>query len=129
MNKKWIVSIIIIAVILLMILDFKYNNIRIIENLYRELETDSLRNLIEGNTVGSYHGASAELEFTDQIINIGDEIKELYIDNAIGSIEIRGKIERISCFHISSQFMRKMKSWRSLLSGNCLFLRIPAGKG
>ena len=91
MNKKWIVSIIIIAVILLMILDFKYNNIRIIENLYRELETDSLRNLIEGNTVGSYHGASAELEFIDQIINIGDEIKELYIDNAIGSIEIRGE--------------------------------------
>ena len=81
-----------------MILDIKHNFIRNFERLYRELETESLRNLIEGDHEGFYHDPSAELEITDQLIYIGDEIKELYIDNGRGSIEIRGKNGRTSCF-------------------------------
>lgn len=91
MRKKWIVSLIIVAVFLLIILDIKHNFIRNFERLYRELETESLRNLIEGDHEGFYHDPSAELEITDQLIYIGDEIKELYIDNGRGSIEIRGE--------------------------------------
>ncbi|MGB4372675.1 MAG: DUF4097 family beta strand repeat-containing protein [Halanaerobiales bacterium] len=87
MKKKLLVSLIIIAVILIMFLDFRYNGIRIFENFFREFMTDSLRDLTEGNIVLS----SAELEVSGQVFSISDDIKELYLNNEAGSIVIRGE--------------------------------------
>ncbi|MGB4045820.1 MAG: DUF4097 family beta strand repeat-containing protein [Halanaerobiales bacterium] len=91
MKKKLLVSLIIIAVILIMFLDFRYNGIRIFENFFREFMTDSLRDLTEGNIVLSQQASSAELEVSGQVFSISDDIKELYLNNEAGSIVIRGE--------------------------------------
>ncbi|MFY9394956.1 MAG: hypothetical protein WAP36_09740, partial [Halanaerobiales bacterium] len=88
MKKKLLVSLIIIAVILIMFLDFRYNGIRIFENFFREFMTDSLRDLTEGNIVLSQQASSAELEVSGQVFSISDDIKELYLNNEAGSIVI-----------------------------------------
>lgn len=90
-KKKLLVSLIIIAVILIMFLDFRYNGIRIFENFFREFMTDSLRDLTEGNIVLSQQASSAELEVSGQVFSISDDIKELYLNNEAGSIVIRGE--------------------------------------
>ncbi|MFW6028932.1 MAG: DUF4097 family beta strand repeat-containing protein [Halanaerobiales bacterium] len=88
MSKKVIISLIILLVFVIMIADFRLNGVRVFEDFYRHMETDSMREMYQGGF--HFSGESVEKEISPYVLEIDDNIRELKIDNIAGSIDIRG---------------------------------------
>lgn len=91
MSKKIIVGLIIFLMVVVMFADFKVNGVKVFEGFFRQLETDSLRELQHGGINYNSQGPSADIEVNDILIDINREIDTIYINNPIGSIDITGE--------------------------------------
>lgn len=93
MSKKVIVSLIIIITGILMIIDMRYNGVSLFENLFRELETESMReqqvNFNYQNDIKN--NPSSDIRVTDRKIVLNEDIKRLNMKNEMGSIKITGE--------------------------------------
>lgn len=90
MQKKLIVSAIIVLLVIVMISDFKINKVKVFEDYVRQMETESIHKLQHGGVNLQYHGPRAEKTVSDKI-TVLPEVSELVIDNPAGSINITGE--------------------------------------
>lgn len=93
MPKKMIVSIVLLLILIVMIADFRINNIKVFESYFRQMETSSLRGLQQGNlNLSDFQGLKTVINTNGQIIDIADkDITGLMINNQLGSVIITGE--------------------------------------
>ncbi|MFW5992456.1 MAG: hypothetical protein ACOCQN_04615, partial [Halanaerobiaceae bacterium] len=89
-QKKLIVSIIIVLLFVIMISDLRINGIDVFEDYFRQMETDSIRNIHFGEGSLNYSGQRIEETKTDTV-NLGPEVSGLSINNRAGSIKVKGE--------------------------------------
>ncbi|MEJ6949624.1 DUF4097 family beta strand repeat-containing protein [Natronospora cellulosivora (SeqCode)] len=89
MSKKIIVTILILLVFLIMVSDFRINSYRVFESFFRQMETESMRNMYNG--VPRFVGETAEKEVGPFLLELNKDIEELIMDNPMGSINIYGE--------------------------------------
>jgi hypothetical protein len=89
MNRKAVVSLIIIVAAILMIFDIKYNGSKILREFEIESIDDSRLNInYPGDIIDTPH---AEKRVSDRQIVLGEDIKALCIKNGMGSVNISGE--------------------------------------
>lgn len=91
MPKKYIVTIIIIVLSVIMFMDFRLNGIDVFESYFRQMETDSVRNLRKGIGYGWRGYSDQKTEKTYEFTVDPLEATELFINNRLGSIKIKGE--------------------------------------
>jgi len=91
MSKKLIVGLVIFLLIVVMVADFRVNGVKVFESFFRHLETDSFRELQQGGMNYNFQGPSADIEVNNKLIDISNEIDTVYINNPIGSIDVKGE--------------------------------------
>ncbi len=91
MSKKIIVGLIIFLLLVVMVADFRVNGVKVFESFFRHLETDSFRELQQGGMNYNLQGPSADIEVNNILIDISKDIDTVYINNPIGSIDVKGE--------------------------------------
>ncbi|MFP4662262.1 MAG: hypothetical protein ACLFPF_08725 [Halanaerobiales bacterium] len=91
MSKKIVVGLIIIALIVIIIADFRINGVDVFNDFARQLETESLRKLQMGQIDFEYNAESANIQVDDRVITIDDNIDSLFIRNPFGDVIITGE--------------------------------------
>ena len=91
MPKKHIVTIIIIVLSVIMFMDFRLNGIDVFESYFQQMETDSIRNLRKDIGYDWRGSSDQEAEKTHQFTVDPLEATELFINNRLGSIKIKGE--------------------------------------
>lgn len=92
MRKKVIVSVILIVLTILMITDFRVNKISVFESYFRQIETDSMKNLQHNgfNQMSEFSGYNVETDLKTMSIKPGNQV-ELFKLNNIGSVYVQGE--------------------------------------
>lgn len=92
MRKEIIVSLIIIIAVIIMAFDIKYSGISVFENIFSELETESMRELkVNISYPDIYGNPFVEKKVNDRQIILSEDIKRLFMNNEMGSINITGE--------------------------------------
>ncbi|MFP4015737.1 MAG: hypothetical protein ACLFUI_01780, partial [Halanaerobiales bacterium] len=81
MSKKIVVGIIIAALIIVIFVDFRINGVNVFNDFARQLETDSLRKLQNGQIDIEYNADFADIQVENREIAIDEEIERIYIRN------------------------------------------------